>query len=282
MKEVIIVIPIYRDVLEKDEIISLNQCLTVLGDYDIAFVAPQRVTFQNIKAMMDTIQIVRFPDKYFEDIKGYNELLLSMMFYRRFETYKYMLIYQLDALVFNDQLMHWCSKGYDYIGAPWFAEYSRDKSKILMGVGNGGLSLRNIGTFINVLSSTRLYKHYDKFSVLPVGFGFKQIIFLRCLLKLSTYIKVNYLKVFLAYFKCHEDIFWSAYAQFYVEEFKIPNINEALLFAFEMHPQYCFDELTNGILPFGCHKWGVYNRAFWIDILKNCCSTRQLDICNWL
>ena len=30
-----------------------------------------------------------------------------------------MLIYQLDAYVFKDELLNWANKGYDYIGAPW-------------------------------------------------------------------------------------------------------------------------------------------------------------------
>ena len=30
-----------------------------------------------------------------------------------------MLIHQLDAFVFEDKLMDWVKRGFDYIGAPW-------------------------------------------------------------------------------------------------------------------------------------------------------------------
>lgn len=60
-----------------------------------------------------------FNEQYFDSRKSYNELMLSVDFYRSFREYQYMLIYQLDAFVFEDQLEYWCNKGYDYIGAPW-------------------------------------------------------------------------------------------------------------------------------------------------------------------
>jgi hypothetical protein len=64
-----------------------------------------------------------------------------------------MLIYQLDAWVFKDDLMKWCNKGYDYIGAPWFEDFgSYEKGKKLWRVGNGGFSLRKIKYFCKVLS----------------------------------------------------------------------------------------------------------------------------------
>ena len=33
-----------------------------------------------------------------------------------------MLIYQLDAFVFQDDLAYWCQQNYDYIGAPWLRD----------------------------------------------------------------------------------------------------------------------------------------------------------------
>ena len=35
-----------------------------------------------------------------------------------FLEYQYMLIYQLDAFVFEDKLDYFCELGYDYIGIP--------------------------------------------------------------------------------------------------------------------------------------------------------------------
>ena len=35
----------------------------------------------------------------------------------------------------------------------------------------------------------------------------------------------------------------------------------ALAFAFEAEPRRCFERL--GRLPFGCHRWQKFDRAFW-------------------
>ena len=42
--------------------------------------------------------------------------MVSPLFYLNFKKYRYLLIYQLDALVFRDELLEWCSKEIDYIG----------------------------------------------------------------------------------------------------------------------------------------------------------------------
>jgi hypothetical protein len=44
--------------------------------------------------------------------------MLSIDFYKRFRDYKFILIYQLDAYVFRDELEYWCEQDYDFIGAP--------------------------------------------------------------------------------------------------------------------------------------------------------------------
>ncbi|WAC01876.1 DUF5672 family protein [Lacinutrix neustonica] len=100
-----------------------------------------------------------FPKHYFETVYGYNSLMLSDAFYERFLNFKYLLIYQLDAFVFKNELLQWCEKDYDYIGAPWIAspdtllkkmlsifnsKRKRERQKIFFKVGNGGFSLRNI------------------------------------------------------------------------------------------------------------------------------------------
>jgi len=44
--------------------------------------------------------------------------MMSPAFYDAFKAFDYILIYQLDAFVFRDELEYFCSLGYDYIGAP--------------------------------------------------------------------------------------------------------------------------------------------------------------------
>ena len=75
--------------------------------------------------------------------------MLDVELYRSFSSYAYMLVYQLDAFVFNDRLLEFCSMGYDYIGSPMRRTDSwRD---IGCSVGNGGFSLRKISSMLRVL-----------------------------------------------------------------------------------------------------------------------------------
>ena len=44
--------------------------------------------------------------------------------------------------------------------------------------------------------------------------------------------------------------------------FRGATVDEGLRFAFESAPRRCF-ELTGHKLPFGCHAWERFDRAFW-------------------
>lgn len=92
------------------------------------------------------IHYIFFHENYFKSIDGYNKLMLSPSFYKAFSNYEYILIYQLDAWVFKDELQHWCNQKYDYIGAPI---YQNNK---LIGIGNGGFSLRKVDYCLKVLA----------------------------------------------------------------------------------------------------------------------------------
>ena len=90
--------------------------------------------------------IKRFDNKYFGSAKAHTDLLFSPKFYKSFNSYKYILIYHLDSLVFSDQLRQWCELDYDFIGAPWV----KHKDTVYAGsmlegkVGNGGFALKKV------------------------------------------------------------------------------------------------------------------------------------------
>ena len=115
----IVVIPIWRQVLSDNEVLSLRRCFSVLAKHDIALISPQRLPIDQLPIPSANVIVVRFDDNFFESINGYNRLMLSERLYRRFSRYDYLLLYQLDAFVFEDQLEDWCARDYDYIGAPW-------------------------------------------------------------------------------------------------------------------------------------------------------------------
>jgi hypothetical protein len=63
----------------------------------------------------------------------------------------------------------------------------------------------------------------------------------------------------------NEDLFWALEAPKFDPTFKVASAVEALPFAFEMAPRWCFEQ-NRGKLPFGCHAWARYDRAFWEEI----------------
>lgn len=153
-KKAAVVIPIYKEELSELELISLTQVIDVLKYYDKFLVMPA-----SLKCFGDhgDIEMIRFEDKWFASSRTYSELLMRREFYKSFEKYEYILIYQLDAFVFEDRLMYFCDLGYDYIGAPWLngnLHFLDSKNRICY-VGNGGFSLRNVSKCIELI---------DKFS----------------------------------------------------------------------------------------------------------------------
>lgn len=150
-EKIVIVIPFYHMELNITEKISLNQCIKILGDYDIVLVAPEKL--RNNRFPIQKIKFV--PDDWMESIDSYNRMMINPEFYFMFyKKYDYMLIYQLDALVFSDKLTYFCNLGYDYIGAPWFSGIRkiRNYERTYYYVGNGGFSLRRIRSFYNITS----------------------------------------------------------------------------------------------------------------------------------
>jgi hypothetical protein len=266
-KEVIIAVPVYRCPLSDDEKISLRHLLHFLGGYDLTLIVPRSLNISD--PLLRSLPVIRFDDEYFAGIPGYNKLMLSRDFYDTFKAYEYILIYQLDCLVFSNDLTSWCRKGWDYVGAPWFKDHKDDTSEGFWAVGNGGLSLRRVSAFRRVLRSRRLLTS-------PIELGRTTRLFprspgLRFLVRiLKTGLSAcgyrNTMRYFATHFTEYEDIFWSLHAKRAVPDFKIPTPGEALPFSFECAPRYCFEK--NGRrLPFGCHAWHKTDPAFWREML---------------
>src|SRR5262249_48921760 len=142
---------------------------------------------------------------------------LSDEFYDRFSNYGHVLLYQLDAFVFSDKLLDWCSANYDYIGAPWIDNSSiallapppsllrrlllKNKTDFTRVVGNGGFSLRKVDTF---RKSLRVWGHQARS------------------------------------WAHNEDVFWSLCIPNYYPLFRIPCFETALNFSFEVMPAMCY------------------------------------------
>ncbi len=114
-----IIIPIYKNRLNSNELHSLRRCYDYLSEYPMVFVKPESLDVSCLLNDFPNIGVENFQDDYFKSTWDYNRLMLSEAFYCRFLDSKFILIHQLDAYVFRKNLDEWIQKDYDYIGAPW-------------------------------------------------------------------------------------------------------------------------------------------------------------------
>ena len=225
----IIVIPYYKNELKWYEELSLNRAFDVFSERQICLIAPESLDVTLLFRNHD-LMIERFGDHYFTGTTSYNRLMLSNKFYMRFSQYDYILIYQLDAFVFSDQLDYFLDLDYDYIGAPWFyceSYYKGDDNKYYKTpVGNGGFSLRKTEAFINLIE-----QHKNE--------------------SMS--------------FMDNEDAFFPYMSLKYPDSIKIAPFDVASHFSFECEPRKLF-KYNSGVIPFGCHGWMKYDPEFYKEI----------------
>ena len=161
MNKAVVIIPIYKQKYSEREKMSLVQCCKILAKHNFLLVCPNDLDIKEYVELLNFYKInytiERFENKFFESLKEYNQLMLDVEFYKKFSLYDFMLVYQLDAYVFRDELEYWCGKNYAYIGAPWFEGFnlSNRNSELLDISGNGGFSLRKISNFISILNQQK-------------------------------------------------------------------------------------------------------------------------------
>lgn len=258
---VAIIIPFYRDSISEYEEIALIQCEKILAHYPKIAIKPKGLVLPaDARKNCRFANVVSFDDKYFKGIKGYNTLMLSDLFYEAFLRYEYILIYQLDAFVFKDELNYWCAQGYDYIGAPWVREkeyphlikelasralfyfHTRfditknglpSKKQFDNKIGNGGFSLRRVSKFYQISKT-----------MLP---------------EISKYLSRDE-------HEFNEDVFWSNEVNRKKKRLNIPGYKVGTKFSMEIYPHQAF-KINRNRLPFGCHAWDIHI-DFWRPIFK--------------
>lgn len=244
MKNVVVVLPIYQEKFNKEESLSLSLLRKRLSrEYSVCIITHKGLKNTISKNPLLNGYNIKFFDKKYFTYQGYNRLLKTSNFYNQFSDFKYMLIYQTDCLVFKNNLDYWIDKNYDYVGAPWISKTKR--KFVFKGVGNGGLSLRKVDTFMIITKKFELYK-------------WKFYIFLRNFIP-SIGIILNKLWVSREDQRYHvgsrnEDVFFSFISKQLYPKFKIATIQDALKFSFEKYPEFCFRQNQN-LLPFGCHAF---------------------------
>ncbi|MBD2753316.1 DUF5672 family protein [Spirosoma validum] len=263
-----IVIPVYKENLTKEEYASLKQIFIVLPKLKYFLICGDNFDSKNYELIIEAYKdvdysIKRFRNKYFASINGYNELLLKPKFYKTFSEYDYILIYQLDAWIFRDELDYWCNLNYDYIGAPWFVgmEFATNSS-VFLGIGNGGFSLRKVKSQIKVLETF----HYLK----PISYFFKKFKENKSIKSLLSIIanatfRNNTFYIFNNW-DSQEDFFWGYIVSQQFTWYKIPSLDLAMRFSMEVNGSILY-EMNDFNLPFGCHAWEKYNKEFWSQFI---------------
>ena len=265
-----IVVPIYRSALTSDEEVSLASIRKHISGYGICFVAPESLDLSSVLKPGETTE--RFPDEYFTGIEGYNRLLKSRGFYERFKCYDYILIAQLDCLIFSSNLNEWMDRGWHYLAAPWFKGFSEDWTSGLWRVGNGGLSLRRVDSYLRVLRQPviagSIYPRWGHCAWRPPLESWESGLYQKvsALHGINPLARQHSVEDELGHFLYNEDVFWAIEAPKFDPSFKVAPAEAALSFAFESSPRWSYEK-TGRQLPFGCHAWARYDKAFWEEIL---------------
>ncbi|HEX5707250.1 MAG TPA: DUF5672 family protein [Pyrinomonadaceae bacterium] len=266
-----VVVPVYRETLTADEELSRRHLEHHLGAHDKFLAAPERLSLT-----LPGYHVAKFADEFFHSTVTYSALLLSEEFYRAFAAYEYILIYQLDALVFSDQLREWCATGLDYVGPPWLPGEPGVDFVTEPTVGNGGFSLRRVESFLEVLRADGVERERDKYweamyEAAPAGEKLRRLP-RKIMRRLGLSVAggraiVGGSRAGAAVDadpggRFNEDCFWSFRAREYRPDFRVATAEEGLRFAFEVNPRKCY-ELAGRRMPFGCHAWRRYDPAFW-------------------
>lgn len=254
---VVIVVPVYKNIPDENEVKSLERCAKIFSSRKISLVCPKSLDYSFYKQIFknNNLSITRFKDSYFKSVSSYSKLLLSSFFYEAFSEYDYMLIYQPDSWVFNDDLDFWCACGYSYIGAPWF-----NNGNLSDIAGNGGFSLRKIPDMIELFNSNVNLKFLprDFYRIFCKRLNLFSFLWCCVLYLYHLFFPLNFWK----HTKLNEDYAIVKYANFIDADFKIAQPNMALKFSFEMFPELLF-VMNEYKLPFGCHGYLKHGIDFW-------------------
>lgn len=249
---VVIAIPVYKQRMEPFEAFSLRRCISVLGRYPMSLLAPDSLDAGAYLAVAPGVRVLRFDDRYFASTASYSELMLSERFYESVLDYEYVLIHQLDAFVFADQLPTWCTAGYDYIGSPW--------PRLQFRVGNGGFSLRRPAACLEVLRSP-LHEDAQTYWEFTYDHEPLRVRAANYHKKLAKMLHIGTGVRSLLRRKPMEDQFWGIYAPRYWPAFKVAPFEAAIMFAFEEGLRDLYHHYAERP-PFGCHGTFNINAAY--------------------
>lgn len=190
-------------------------------------------------------------DKPLSSLQSYTRYLKSIEFYKLFEDFDYLQIWQDDAVVLRPLTKIEPYYSVSYVGAPITKTINNEPFTY---VGNGGLSLRNVRDHLTVLRSLLQLKEPKWFTRSSAKNRIIFEIYKKFPFARNTWINYN------------EDFFWTCINNH--PSYKVSNVELALQYAWETN--LASQKLADSkILPFGCHAWEKFscieNKAFILE-----------------
>ena len=260
----VVLIFAYKAELDWFEKVALRQCVRVLGRHPIRLVCPEGLNVEVYRAIAPDLAVDFIPAGWMSSVRAYNRLHTLPFLYERYADFEFMLIHQLDAFVFRDELAYWCGQGWDYIGAPWFEDCADPYRARPIGVGNGGFSLRRISAHLEVMHTWRTMRPAKE--VLTEWWTWSALLPNAPWRILGDLVWRNCFHYRLNAFDGHEDGFWNC-AGNRIEGFRVAPYEAARRFSFECNAQRLYAECGKR-LPFGCHAWQVRHTDFWRPFIE--------------
>ena len=146
----IVIIISHKPVLTKWELISLRQCVRILGTHPMTFICPEGLDATWYRTFVPEIPIKHVDRRWLSTPAMFAAFKISPFLYEKYHGFEYILFYEPDAFVFSDRLDEWCDRDLDYVGAPWFEGLSEPTSDRIIGAGNGGFSLRRVRPHLSI------------------------------------------------------------------------------------------------------------------------------------
>jgi hypothetical protein len=222
-------------------------------------ICPQGMSIKQYQNLTPHLSVDFIDPKWQSNYGMFNRLKIEPFLYRRYSNYDFIFFYELDAWVFRDELQYWCDQGYDYIGAPWFEDYTKASSDSrFIGVGNGGFSLRKVKSHLKALNKFGYVESpsalWRKFNSQPSFRSFRSLV-------LNLTVRNNIFHRFNT-FGGNEDYFWGNVIAPRFKWFTVPPLEIAARFSMEANAPILYERIDQQ-LPFGCHKWEKYDPDFW-------------------
>lgn len=281
-----IVIPFHEEFPKNMYLESFINTVNIFRNYDVTVCLPNNVDpsffIEWSSSNGRKISVINLKEGFLGSLDAYNKMAMSVEFYKLFEQYDYILIVQLDAWVFRDELDKWLSKEVDYIGAPWFLTEGKNplakllakraKSNIRLALipfgGNGGFCLRKINTHIRILNNYEKKLSIRRFSQLLFFLLKNARVGLSLLGLKRLYQLITDPRNFRTKYNVYEDVMLSIVIPILNRDFRILDSFESLAFALETRQSEILAQYSQFSLPFAVHGWDKYNNENFINRVK--------------